>query len=142
VADVLVHSAGWFPFTDFESTSYAEWSQVMRTNLDGPFLMTQALSPLLKKSNNGRIINISSGNESVSSLNGTSYATAKAGTIGFTRAFAVSLDQYRITVNAITSDFLNKTSSISFNSSADFNSIKKGQTADDLIGTIVFLASD
>lgn len=59
--DVVINNAGWFPFTDFEDITYAEWQKVIKINLDGNFLMTKSLLPLLKESKEGRIINISSG---------------------------------------------------------------------------------
>jgi NAD(P)-dependent dehydrogenase (short-subunit alcohol dehydrogenase family) len=98
----LINNAGWFPFTGFEDITYAEWRKVMAINLDGSFLMVKALLPLLKLSNQGRIINLSSGSYLNPPPNQAHYVSAKAGVIGFTRALAVSLGKNNITVNAIT----------------------------------------
>jgi NAD(P)-dependent dehydrogenase (short-subunit alcohol dehydrogenase family) len=57
--DVLVNNAGWFPITPFEEISYEEWRKVCAVNLDGTFLVTRAILPLMKSSHAGRIINTS-----------------------------------------------------------------------------------
>ena len=59
--DILINNAGKFPVTPFEEISYAEWREVCAINLDGPFLVTRAILPLITTSKTGRIINMSSG---------------------------------------------------------------------------------
>lgn len=147
-ADVVINNAGWFPFTDFEDISFEEWQKVIGINLTGNFLMTKALLPLLKQSKAGRIVNISSGSVLNPPPNQTHYVSAKAGVIGFTRALAVSLGKYNITVNAITPG-LTATPSLVKSVPAEMidklaanGAIKRRQTAEDLVGAIVFLASD
>jgi NAD(P)-dependent dehydrogenase (short-subunit alcohol dehydrogenase family) len=147
-ADVVINNAGWFPFTDFEDISFEEWQKVIGINLNGNFLMTKALLPLLKESKAGRIVNISSGSFLNPPPNQTHYVSAKAGVIGFTRALAVSLGKYNITVNAITPG-LTATPSLVKSVPAEMidklaanGAIKRRQTAEDLVGAIVFLASD
>lgn len=100
--EVVVNNAGSFPILDFEEITSADWRKVMGINLDGCFLMTRALLPLLKKSSAGRIIHISSGSFFNLPPNQAHDVTSKAGVIWFTRAAAVSLGKYHITVNAIT----------------------------------------
>ncbi|MBP5977778.1 SDR family oxidoreductase [Brasilonema sp. CT11] len=100
--DILVNNAGKFPVTPFEEISYAEWREVCAINLDGPFLVTLAILPLIKVSKTGRIINISSGSIFAGTPDQCHYVTAKAGVIGFTRSLANALGQHNITVNAIT----------------------------------------
>lgn len=147
-ADILINNAGWFPFTEFEDISYAEWQKVVKINLDGNFLMTKALLPLIKESDGGRIINVSSGSVFDPPPNQTHYVSAKAGVIGFTRALAISLGKYNITVNAITPgltatpSLLEKVPVEMIDQLAKKGALKRRQTADDLVGAIVFLASD
>ncbi|MBC7866795.1 MAG: SDR family oxidoreductase [Gloeobacteraceae cyanobacterium ES-bin-316] len=147
-ADVVINNAGWFPFTEFEDISFEEWQKVISINLTGNFLMTKALLPLLKQSAAGRIINISSGSIFNPPPNQTHYVSAKAGVIGFTRALAVSLGKFNITVNAITPG-LTATPSLVKSVPAEMidklaasGAIKRRQTAEDLVGAIIFLASD
>ncbi len=60
LVDVLVNAAGWFPLTPFEEVTHAQWREIIAINLDGPFLVTRCLLPLLKASRAGRIIFFSS----------------------------------------------------------------------------------
>ena len=146
--DIVINNAGWFPLTDFEDITFADWKKVIGINLDGNFLMTQALLPLLKESNAGRIINISSGSFFNPPPNQTHYVAAKAGVIGFTRALAVSLGKFNITVNAITPGLTSTPAVVSqfpsgmIDKLAEQGALKRRQTADDLVGAIVFLASE
>jgi NAD(P)-dependent dehydrogenase (short-subunit alcohol dehydrogenase family) len=146
--DVLINNAGWFPFTDFEEITYAEWRKVMAINLDGTFLVVKALLPLIKLSKQGRVINVSSGSYFNPPPNQAHYVAAKAGVIGFTRALAVSLGKYNITVNAITPGLTATASLVKsvpaemIDKLAEQGAIKRRQTAEDLVGAIVFLASE
>ena len=147
-ADILINNAGWFPFTPFEDVSYKEWRKVIAINLDGTFLVTRAILPLLKGSKAGRIINVSSG----SVFSGTDiqchYVAAKAGVIGYTRSAANALGKYNITVNAITPGLtvtpalVNVVPPELLKQIRENGALKREQTADDLVGSIVFLASE
>ena len=146
--DILVNNAGWFPITPFEEISYTEWRKVCAVNLDGPFLVTRAILPLMKASSAGRIINMSSGSIFAGTPDQCHYVSAKAGVIGFTRSVANALGQYGITVNAITPG-LTSTAPIKKMMSEDIltkqseaRAIKREETAEDLVGAVIFLASD
>jgi NAD(P)-dependent dehydrogenase (short-subunit alcohol dehydrogenase family) len=146
--DVLVNNAGWFPIIDFEDITYTDWKKVIAVNLDGTFLMTKALLPLLKKSTAGKIVNVSSGSFFNPPANQAHYVSAKAGVIGFTRVAAVALGKYNITVNAITPG-LTATPKVVDNFPSDMidkesqdGALKRRQVANDLVGAIVFLSSD
>ena len=43
--DVLVNNAGVYPAAPIEDISYAEWRRILAINLDGVFLMSQAVLP-------------------------------------------------------------------------------------------------
>jgi NAD(P)-dependent dehydrogenase (short-subunit alcohol dehydrogenase family) len=146
--DVLVNNAGWFPITPFEEISYEEWRKVCAVNLDGTFLVTRAILPLMKSSRAGRIINTSSGSIFAGTPDQCHYVSAKAGVIGFTRSAANALGQYGITVNSITPG-LTSTAPIKkmmpkevLAKQSEARAIKREETADDLVGAICFLASD
>jgi NAD(P)-dependent dehydrogenase (short-subunit alcohol dehydrogenase family) len=147
-ADILVNNAGWFPFTDFEDISYDEWKKVIAINLDGPFLISRALLPLLKKSKAGRIINIGSGSIFNGPPNQTHYVSAKSGITGFTRSLANVLGSYNITVNMITPgltatpNLLKAASPEMIKKVEESGALKRKQQADDLVGAVIFLASD
>jgi len=100
--DILVNNAGILFRTRFEKISLAEWEDVIRVNLTGPYLCTRAVLPEMKKRKWGRIINISSSaGRSVSTLGGAHYTASKAGLLGLTRAVAKEVAAFGITVNAV-----------------------------------------
>jgi len=147
VVDVLVNCAGQFPFTAFDKISYAEWRKICAINLDGPFLVTKYLLPLIKKSHAGRIINISSGSIYVGNPDQCHYVAAKAGLIGLTRSLAKVVGQYGITVNAVTPG-LTVTPPVkkhfpkrALAKVAEGRALQRDETADDLAGAVCFLAS-
>jgi NAD(P)-dependent dehydrogenase (short-subunit alcohol dehydrogenase family) len=146
--DIIINNAGWFPFIEFDKLSYADWRKVTSINLDGTFLVTKSLLPLLKLSSAGRIINTASGSFFDPPPGQAHYIAAKAGVIGLTRALAVELGAFNITVNAITPG-LTATPIVmkSFpgeliDKLAQQGALKRRQTAQDLVGTVAFLASE
>jgi NAD(P)-dependent dehydrogenase (short-subunit alcohol dehydrogenase family) len=100
--DICVNNAGTYPLVAFEETTYAEWRRVLTLNLDGMFLVTKALLPLLKQSPAGRIVNVASAVVWLGPPRMVAYTTSKGGVIGFTRSLASELGPDGITVNAIT----------------------------------------
>ncbi len=100
--DVLVNNAGIYDEEPFELLSLDTWKKVMDVNLNGLFLATKAVLPLMKQQQYGRIINLSSDTVFLGTPYLVHYVTSKMGVIGFTRALATEVGKYGITVNAIT----------------------------------------
>jgi NAD(P)-dependent dehydrogenase (short-subunit alcohol dehydrogenase family) len=98
---VVVNNAGIYPPIAFEDTTLADWRRIMRLNLEGPFLVTQAALPHLRAAGWGRIVNIVSAVVFLGPPDLVAYTTSKAGLVGFTRALATALGPAGITVNAI-----------------------------------------
>jgi NAD(P)-dependent dehydrogenase (short-subunit alcohol dehydrogenase family) len=98
--DVLVNNAGVADFGPIEDTDFARWRTVMATNLDGVFLMSQALTPLLKQSK-GAIVNIASISGLRASTLRVAYGTSKAAVIHLTRQQAAELGEYGIRANCV-----------------------------------------
>lgn len=146
--DVIINNAGWFPFMEFEKMTYADWRKVTGINLDGTFLVTKSLLPLLKQSTAGRIINTASGSLFDPPPGQAHYVASKAGVIGLTRALAVELGQYNITVNAITPGLtatpivLKSFPPELIDKLAQQGALKRRQQPEDLVGAFAFLASD
>ena len=99
--DALVNNAGVALFKPLLETSFAEWSLVMATNLDGPFLCSQAATPLLLKNDGGSIVNIASISGLRASTLRVAYGTSKAALMHLTRQQAAELGHLGIRVNAI-----------------------------------------
>ena len=99
--DLLVNCAGAAFIAPIEETTEADWDRLLAVNLKGPFLMTKAVLPLLRKSENASIVNI----VSKVALKGygtvTAYTAAKAGLLGFTQSLANELREDEIRVVAL-----------------------------------------
>ena len=101
--DVLINNAGgfWEQHTT-DSTSEGEWDRVIDLNLKGVFLCAQRAIPLLRRSETGRIINISSlAGQTTMYRSSPPYAAAKAGVLALTRVLAYELAAEGITCNSI-----------------------------------------
>ena len=99
--DVLVNNAGITRDAPFHKMTRDQWTDVMRTNLDGVFNMTHPIWPGMRDRKFGRIINISSINGQKGQFAQANYSAAKAGDIGFTKALAQEGARAGITVNVV-----------------------------------------
>jgi NAD(P)-dependent dehydrogenase (short-subunit alcohol dehydrogenase family) len=100
--DILVNCAGIANITPFMEMSDEKRDEVWNTNLKGTWDCSRAAVPHMIKQKYGRIINISSvTGPMVANAGWTAYAASKGAISGFTRALALDLAQYNITVNAI-----------------------------------------
>jgi meso-butanediol dehydrogenase / (S,S)-butanediol dehydrogenase / diacetyl reductase len=99
--DALVNNAGVAVFKPIGETGYDEWRWVMATNLDGPFLCTQACAPLMLKQGGGAVVNIASISGLRASTLRVAYGTSKAALIHLTKQQAVEYGNAGIRVNAI-----------------------------------------
>jgi len=98
--DALVNNAGVADFGPIEETTFARWQTVMRTNLDGVFLCSQAVIPSLRKCK-GSIVNIASISGLRASTLRVAYGTSKAAVIQLSKQQAVELGEYGIRVNCV-----------------------------------------
>jgi acetoacetyl-CoA reductase len=99
--DVLVNNAGITRDRTLKKMAPDEWDQVIQTDLSSDFYTVKAALPCFMEQNHGRIVNISSYNGEVGSFGQVNYSAAKAGIIGFTKAAALELAHYHVTVNAV-----------------------------------------
>ena len=99
--DALVNNAGVAVFKPILDTSFAEWRHVMSTNLDGAFLCTQAVAPLMLRSGGGSVVNIASISGLRASTLRVAYGTSKGALIHLTKQQACELGNAGIRVNAI-----------------------------------------
>jgi NAD(P)-dependent dehydrogenase (short-subunit alcohol dehydrogenase family) len=99
--DALVNNAGVAVFKPIGQTSFHDWRHVMATNLDGAFLMTQAVAPVMLEEGSGAIVNIASISGLRASTLRVAYGTSKAALIHLTKQQAVEYGNAGIRVNAV-----------------------------------------
>ena len=99
--DILINNAGINIRGPIDELSYEDFKKVQQTNVDGTWLPSKAVVPQMKKQNSGRIINLASTLGVVGLANRTPYATSKGAVVQMTRALALELAPFHITVNAI-----------------------------------------
>lgn len=106
--DVVVNSAGMVSvgspdlFAPVTSMSYDDWRADLARNLDSAFLVTRRFLPAMVSTGWGRIVNIASTTGPVNAMpEQASYAAAKAGMVGLTRAVAVEVGGSGVTCNAV-----------------------------------------
>jgi NAD(P)-dependent dehydrogenase (short-subunit alcohol dehydrogenase family) len=105
--DILVNAVGGStiisrPSATVDELALDEWKAIIDFNLDGTFLFTHAVVPVMKRQKSGKIINLASiagRGRSVSSS--SAYAAAKGGIIAFTKKLCHELGPYGININAI-----------------------------------------
>ncbi|SFU09471.1 SDR family NAD(P)-dependent oxidoreductase [Sedimentitalea nanhaiensis] len=101
VLDGLVNNAGVADFGPIRDTTYDRWRTVLATNLDGPFLMTQAFTDLLAADGGGAVVNVTSISGLRASTLRVAYGTSKAALAQLTLQQAVELGELGIRVNAV-----------------------------------------
>lgn len=146
--DILVNNAAIFinitrhPFYEI---SAEEWDRVSAVNIKGPFLCAKAVFPQMKQQKSGKIINISSSTAYWGTPNFLHYVASKAALIGMTRSLAREVGEFGICVNAIAPGLVEHEGQNAPKALTELQlkerSIKRLQTPDDLLGTLIFLAS-
>ena len=99
--DILVNNAGIHHHLKSWEIEEDEWRHIMAVNVDGAFLCTNAFTPQMRLKKWGRVINISSSDAFTGTNHEAHYGTSKAALLGLTRALALELAPYNITVNTI-----------------------------------------
>ena len=105
--DILVNNAGHAGSHKFLNHPDELWHRMLSINLTSVYYVIKAFVPSLIEQNNGRIINIASIASRVGGSYIAAYTAAKHGVLGLTRALAVELMPYNITVNAICPGYVN-----------------------------------
>ena len=101
--DILVNNAGIAGMTR-PTIEYpvAEWEQVLRIDLTGPFLCCRAVAPHMVARKYGRIVNIASIAGKEGNPNAAAYSAAKAGVMALTKSLGKELAKDGVTVNCMT----------------------------------------
>lgn len=143
---VLVNNAGITRDGLLMRMKDEQWAEVLQTNLTGAFYTCRAAAKSMLKARYGRIINVGS----VVGLRGqagqSNYAAAKAGIIGFTKAYAQEVASRNITVNVIAPGYIatDMTAELGEKATAaivDHIPMKRVGQPEDIAHAVAFLAS-
>jgi NAD(P)-dependent dehydrogenase (short-subunit alcohol dehydrogenase family) len=149
--DVLVNNAGIFSTLEmrpFDQIPLEEWERVLRVNLTGPFLCARAVLPAMRRAKWGRIINVASGAVRLGRPNYLHYIATKAALAGMSLSMARELGPDGITVNAILpgatfTEIERKTVTPEQKERiVAMQCIARPEVPEDLVGAVLFLASD
>lgn len=147
--DILVNNAAIIygllrkPFFEIDPKV---WDKVMTVNVKGPWLCTKAVFPYMKQQGKGKIINVSSETFFTGSHGFAHYVASKGGVVGLTRALAVELGPHNININAVAPGFTDTEASRSVADISKYDisrtPLARLQQPEDLVGAVIFLASD
>jgi NAD(P)-dependent dehydrogenase (short-subunit alcohol dehydrogenase family) len=149
--DVLINNAAIFSRLEmrpFDQISLEEWEQVLRVNLTGPFLCARAVVPAMRRAKWGRIINVGSGAVRLGRPNYLHYIASKAALAGMSLSMAREVSADGITVNAILpgvtfTGIERKTVTPEQKERIiAMQCLPRGETPEDLVGAVLFLASE
>jgi NAD(P)-dependent dehydrogenase (short-subunit alcohol dehydrogenase family) len=99
--DILVNNAGIFEGGNTHETPVATWELVLHTNLDGPFLMTRAVLPQMRRQRSGHILMISSESGIIYETDATAYGVSKHALNAFSEFVQQENQDDNIRVNTI-----------------------------------------
>ena len=99
--NVLVNNAGALSVSTVENISENDWDWVMATNVKGPFLMSRAALPAMRRAGGGSIINVGSVLGIVAIRDRAAYCASKGGVTMLTKAMALDHAHDNIRVNCV-----------------------------------------
>lgn len=146
--DILINNAGTNITKPAEEITEADWDQVLDLNLKSAFFCCQAAGEYLKKSKNGKIINMSSQMAAVGYYKRSAYSSSKGGMTQLTRSLAIEWAKHHVNVNAVAPTFVETPLTKPMLEDPDFQNdvmsripLRRLAKPEDLFGAILFLSS-
>ncbi len=146
--DILVNNAGIIRRDDLLQFSEEDWDAVIDTNLKSVFFLSQAAARGMAARGGGKIVNIASLLSFQGGIRVPSYAAAKSGLAGLTKAMANELAPRNVQVNAIAPGYIATANTAALREDADrsrqiLERIPAGRWGrpEDIAGAAVFLSS-
>jgi len=146
--DILVNNAGVEDINDFVSVTEEQYDTIMGVNLRGVFFTSQAAAKIMIRQKRGKIVNIGSLGSAIGLARSSVYCGTKGGVLQITRTMAIELAKHNIQGNAMGPGYFRTPMTEPFFQDPEHRKwieerIPAGRvgTADDLVGTLVFLSS-
>ncbi|UFU07931.1 SDR family oxidoreductase [Ruania halotolerans] len=147
--DILVNSAGIIRRGPSATTSTAHWREVLTVDLDATWVLCREFGARMLNRGTGKIINVASMLSFQGGQQVASYAAAKHGVVGLTKALANEWAGGGVNVNAIAPGYVKTANTAPLRQDAERSAqitarIPAGRWAEpeDMVGPAVFLASD
>jgi NAD(P)-dependent dehydrogenase (short-subunit alcohol dehydrogenase family) len=146
--DVVVNNAGIVIPQSIESIADAAWEQTLAINATAVMRISRAAVPHLIKRGSGRIINIGSTSSAFAEAEHASYCASKHAVAGLSKAMALDLGKYGITVNFVMPGFIATPMAMNNYDPAVIEAWRGGTALgrignpQDIAGVVLFLASD
>jgi 3-oxoacyl-[acyl-carrier protein] reductase len=145
--DILINNAGITRDRTLLKMSKQEWDDVISVNLTGVFNCTQAVAPIMKDQNYGRIVSASSNVAIRGNYGQTNYVATKSAIIGMTKVWAMELGRFGVTVNCIAPGFIHTAMTDAMPEEVRKSSISQIPVGhwgvpDDIANGYLYLASD
>ena len=142
--DILVNNAGITRDGLFMRMNAQNWLDVINTNLNSAYYVSNPIAKIMIKQRSGAIINMASISGIYGNAGQANYSTAKAGLIGMTKALAKELASRNIRVNAVAPGFIqtDMTKDLPQEQIVDKIPLKRLGEPEDIAKTVKFLALD
>jgi len=151
--DILLNNAAIYSglsMQPWDTITPEEWDWVFSVNVKGQWLTMKAVTPYMKQSGKGKIINTASTTMLMGIPFLIHYASSKAAVMGMTRCVAAEVGEFGINVNTICPGLTLTEASTEMKGQppglaefvANMSAMKKSQQPEDLVGAALFLASD
>ena len=150
--NVLVNNAGMLSVATVETVPEEEWDRVMTVNVKGPFLMSRAALPEMRKAGGGSIVNVGSILGLIAMKDRAAYCASKGAVTLLTKAMAMDHAHDKIRVNCICPSLVETELVAGLFASVEGAALKERRLAtlplgrmgqpEDVAGMAVFLASD
>jgi gluconate 5-dehydrogenase len=147
--DILVNNAGMtkrMPFTEFPE---ADWRQIMATNLDSVFFVTQSVARRMISRSRGKIVNICSVMSELGRPTIAPYTASKGAVKMLTKAMCAEFAKHGITANGISPGYFGTELNQALMADEEFSAWVCARTpagrwgkVEELQGAAIFLASD
>jgi len=147
--DILVNNAGIWTYGEMGNMPEEVWRETMAVNLDGVYLVTNAVVPAMKKQSQGWIVNVASTAAVRGEALHSHYAASKGALVSLTKSLAVELAPFNIRVNCVAPGWVETDMCTEVFSDPVFKEkvrqsipLKRIPPPEDVAGPILFLVSD
>ena len=150
--DVLVNNAALFgtlPLTSLDKITLQDWDRVLQVNTRGVWQCVKAVTPSMIRRGGGSIVNVATNRVFKGFPNLLHYDASKGAVLSMTKAMAAELGDSNIRVNAVAPGLTMSENVLAkegigdrINSVINGRALKREQRPEDLIGPVLFLASE